>query len=45
MAGLGAYSGRWADRYGNGLVVAVGGILIAAGYIRYAMITFILIVR
>lgn len=32
MTGLGAYTGAWADRYGNGLIVGVGGIFTALGF-------------
>ena len=32
MTGLGAYSGKWADLYGNNRVVFLGGLLIGIGY-------------
>jgi MFS family permease len=32
MTGMGAYSGAWADEYGNGLMVAIGGALVGAGF-------------
>jgi len=32
MTGMGAYSGAWADEYGNGLMVAIGGVLCGVGF-------------
>lgn len=32
MTGLGAYTGAWADRFGNGLIVGIGGIFTAVGF-------------
>lgn len=32
MTGLGAYSGAWADEYGNSRVVFIGGSLVGLGY-------------
>lgn len=32
LAGLGAWAGRWADQFGNGLIVFVGGLFISSGY-------------
>ena len=33
MTGLGAYSGAWADQYGNGLMVCVGSIFVSVGFL------------
>jgi MFS family permease len=32
MTGLGAYSGAWADQYGNNKMVALGGIFVSVGF-------------
>lgn len=32
LAGLGAYAGRWADKFGNGLIIFIGGIFVSCGY-------------
>lgn len=32
MTGLGSYSGAWADKFGNGKIVFVGGIFVSVGF-------------
>lgn len=32
MTGLGAYTGKWADVYGNNVIVLAGGVLMGIGY-------------
>ena len=32
MTGLGAYTGAWADKYGNGPMVALGGLFVSGGF-------------